>query len=315
MIGAFLAGASQLFNIASQRMTNDANIANQNALWQKQVDYQNWLNSNSALIKKNSLKNAGLNVNWSDGAGQNLQMPSPSMSQQYAPQIDAGALGQLVNQTQLNDAQIRQYDAGTAKAQAETRHQELENQILEDKVLAGKNSGTSIGEMEFISQNYDNLIKKADLDSKNIALQVQELQAKLDSEVIRKQIDNPKTVAAIADMPYRLQQKLIEDTNSVIQSINESKQRVKESQQNVSESKQRVKESMKRIEMLDSDIKVNQSQISLNKANQLFINVKRKIEEDTNVSKYIQKLVDDGAAASFDDFLKAFLMVLASRFS
>lgn len=198
--------------------------------------------------KENSLKNAGLNVNWSDGAGQNLQMPSPSMAQQNAPQIEAGALGQLINQTQLNDAQIRQYDAATAKTLSEKEHQDMENLILKQKIEAGQNSGTSIGEMEFISQNYDNLIKKADLDSKNIALQVQELQAKLDSEVLRKQIGNPKTVDAIADMPYRLQQKLIEDTNLVVQQINESKQRVKESQQNVRESRQRIAESKKRVE-------------------------------------------------------------------
>lgn len=112
-IPAVVAGVGALASLVAQRQANKANIENQNQLWQKQKQYQNELNANGALIRKQSLMRAGMNPNSDFGGEPHLQAPSPSMATVQAPNIDTSSMAQLLQQQPLVDANVRNVNADT----------------------------------------------------------------------------------------------------------------------------------------------------------------------------------------------------------
>ena len=75
---------SNLLGSKNQADINKANIQNQNDLFQKQKDYQNFLNANGTLIQRQALEKAGMNVNAEFGPAVNTTASVPQMAKQDA---------------------------------------------------------------------------------------------------------------------------------------------------------------------------------------------------------------------------------------
>lgn len=116
MVGPLIGAFASFANSAMQNATNSSSIRNQNALWQKQKEYQNFLNANGMLVHRNALAKAGLNPNYEFGPSENLTAGTPNQASLVSPNIDVGSL----LQSQLIDSQRRNIDADTDKKLAET---------------------------------------------------------------------------------------------------------------------------------------------------------------------------------------------------
>lgn len=75
---------SNLLGSKNQADINKANIQNQNDLFQKQKEYQNFLNANGTLIQRQALEKAGMNVNAEFGPAVNTTASVPQMAKQEA---------------------------------------------------------------------------------------------------------------------------------------------------------------------------------------------------------------------------------------
>lgn len=128
--GAIAAGAGSLItsfvNNEMQKETNQQMIDNQWQMFRAQNERQDYLNDYQDLIKRNSLKRAGLNVNSEFGGYPNIQTNSVSQPQLGSPQIDGATLANLMQQAPLIEAQVRNINADTNKKEAETENTQMD---------------------------------------------------------------------------------------------------------------------------------------------------------------------------------------------
>ena len=117
IFGAVSANSQNKANLREQRRINAENLAFQREMFEKKSAREDVLNANSALIQRQSLEKAGLNPNiGSYGQLQtNVTQGTPS-SQAYAGQnpftgIDAGAIGTLIQNQPLVDAEVQKKKA------------------------------------------------------------------------------------------------------------------------------------------------------------------------------------------------------------
>lgn len=128
--GAIAAGAGSLIssfvNNEMQKQTNEQMIDNQWQMFRAQNERQDYLNDYQDLIKRNSLKRAGMNVNSEFGGYPNIQTNSVSQPQLGAPQIDGATLANMIQQAPLIEAQVRNINADTNKKEAETENTQMD---------------------------------------------------------------------------------------------------------------------------------------------------------------------------------------------
>lgn len=124
---------SNLLGSSAQERVNKANIANQNQLFEKQKDYQNYLNANSALIQRQSLERAGMNVNSNFGPSINTTASVPQQAQQQAfiPNFDS-VLSFLQNMPAMK-LQEEQAEAQSIQNEREKAKDKAAGQYLLDK--------------------------------------------------------------------------------------------------------------------------------------------------------------------------------------
>ena len=128
--GAIASGAGSLIssfiNNEMQKETNQQMIDNQWQMFRAQNERQDFLNDYQDLIKRNSLKRAGLNVNSEFGGYPNIQTNSVSQPQLVAPQMDGATLANMIQQAPLIEAQVRNINADTNKKEAETENTQMD---------------------------------------------------------------------------------------------------------------------------------------------------------------------------------------------
>lgn len=133
-IAAGLAG-SILSNFISNEMNkdttnsiNDKMIGNQWQMFRAQNERQDYLNENQDLIKRNSLKKAGMNIYSEFGGYPNLNTNAVSQPQLGIPSqsFDGATIANLLQQQPLIEAQVKNINADTQKKQAETKNTEMD---------------------------------------------------------------------------------------------------------------------------------------------------------------------------------------------
>lgn len=217
-----------LLNMALQERTNSRNIQNQNELFQKQIEHQDRLNANGALMQKQGLERAGLNVLSQFGPNMNLQAPTPSMVQQQAPQADSSFV-QLLQQQPLIDAQVRKLDAERQETlsriplnDANTRNiiQNTANALEQNGILKFQNATQ---EQQFYATMAnlfaDTQVKAANAENVNWDNMLKDLEYQLEEASLdtRKQI----YAQTLADITASAELKQ-EEKRLTIQKINES---------------------------------------------------------------------------------------------
>lgn len=117
---------SSFVNNEMQKQTNEQMIDNQWQMFRAQNERQDYLNDYQDLIKRNSLKRAGLNVLSEFGGYPNIQTNSVSQPQLGASHIDGATLANMIQQAPLIDAQVRNINADTNKKEAETENTQMD---------------------------------------------------------------------------------------------------------------------------------------------------------------------------------------------
>lgn len=145
---AIASAISSAVNFISGNHANRANIRNQNELLKKQYQMQQELNANGALVQKQGLERAGMNVLSQFGPNMNLSAPTPSKSDIIAPQADLSGVVQMAQMMQQQPLVKAQADKTQAEADAQNILNERErskdtaankymNDALSDKSLFG----------------------------------------------------------------------------------------------------------------------------------------------------------------------------------
>ena len=167
-------------NLAEQRRINAENLAFQREMFAKKSAREDVLNANSALIQRQSLEKAGLNPNIG-GYGQlqtNVTQGTPS-SQAYAGQnpftgIDAGALGTLIQNQPLVDAEVQ-------KKIAEKNLLEKQSGVAEADALLKRAQAWSIAELTPEQK------KQFEEGTKKLIAETEKIN--VDKELVQKPID------------------------------------------------------------------------------------------------------------------------------
>lgn len=294
LVPAIIAGVSALAGAGSQIATNKANIRNQNFLWNEQNARQDFLNANGALIKRQSMDKAGLNVNSDYGYSPNVTANVPTSAQQQAPQLDMSTLAQLVQQAPLVDAQAKKTkeEARNLKIQND-REETVDNNLdtyfhdwfskhvdANENVIFGKYQHYNKGTLDAQKFAKEWETRSKELDALDVKYQIDKL-------VYDKQLADSPTIDAIADMPRQAQAKLY---NEVLN--------------------------------LAKDNEVMQSVIALNTANKDkaevekdFIKFQKQMAEKSNVHALIDKYLPDSSLGDFAHFMAILLSSLTGRVS
>lgn len=292
---AIISAATSLFNMFSQKRTNEENIENQWALFNAQKGYQDKLNANGALLQRQSMAKAGMNLNMDNGTSPNLVASPGQMATKSAPQIDPAAMA-LLGDTTLKLAQAKNLDADTkGKDIQNTREQSFDDYVdsmfhskFADNEPQKDANGNVLPDVEVKSN--EKHYNKGSFDAQKFFRQWESEKNKLSREdaenalaqtVAELQKNNPLIYHSMAEMPW-YQRRIMSQ-----QILNLAKDR----------------------SVMDSVIKLNESSAKLNDANEEWIRFKKKLEEETNIKKIIVGMVKDGV--TMDDVAKVFLLTLA----
>lgn len=233
---AIATALSSAINFISGGHANRANIRNQNELLRKQFNMQQELNANGALVQKQGLERAGMNVLSQFGPNLNLSAPSPSKSDIIAPQADLSGLAQMAQMMQqqpLVDAQAK-----VASEQAEAQRIENErnkskdlvirNQTLIDNVVKNGN----LTDQEFLDWYSDNIRPVQEnlgsfearkllraYQSELFQFDAQDAQNLLKKKVAENQIKSSPVIEALTNMPTQEFERLFAETNDLWASV------------------------------------------------------------------------------------------------
>lgn len=215
--GLISAGAALLghgANIAMQERSNRKNIENQNALYDKQKQYQNFLNANGMLIQRQSMQRAGFNPNAEFGTSANLQSPTPSKSDVVAPQVDTSAMQQMLQQLPTQEAEIKGKHASTKAQEIENQRKASEDATLYnlDIIASAKKAEsegkpvTDLPELKVAPFNAGSIKALRDYSAMQVEKSNNEfsiLQNTFKTLVTNKQIENSEVVDKMAQIPAK----------------------------------------------------------------------------------------------------------------
>lgn len=289
------AAAATVGNALLQGSANKENIENQWKLYQAQNRRQDELNANSALIQRQALSKAGLNINSEYGGYPNLVGATPTKSDVTAPQLDSqGFLGalQLAQQKPLVDAQV-------AKTKEDTRKQKIENDReqsyddslnawledyfekktkelgVDDSLVYGRHSGF-----------YNKGTYQAQIDQRKILSDFKQFDAQdaknlLDSVIYDEQLKDSKVIQAFKELPWYQVRKIDEEISNLI----------------------------KDRSVMDSVIALNNSSAALNDSNKSWVDFQKKVAEQTNIANIVSRIIDSGDV-TIEDVTKVLLIGL-----
>lgn len=288
--GAF-AIISDVANAFLQDYQNEKNRDFQSHMLDRQQLFQNELNSNSALVQRQSLERAGLNPNLMSGAPPygSASVLGDSTSQQ-APQVDPSVfnvIAQMQQNQPLVDAQTRKENAEAERMEIENKNLKSENATYEniDNVLKefssdGFTSGV-LPEVVVIPKNkgwFTAMRNINEFRGEKSDISFKLVHNELNRMVAQGQIKDPKTIESLRDLPYWTTQKLMEETQLAIAHASESR--------------------------------ANKEYIDSNKA---YVDLKKRLEEDNNIMPYIDKIFQ--GEFNFESFVKMLVLIGAKQLS
>ncbi len=217
---AIASGAASLLssfvNNEMQKETNQQMIDNQWQMFRAQNERQDYLNENQDLIKRNSLKRAGMNVNAEFGGYPNLNTNAVSQPQLGVSQIDGATLANLMQQAPLIEAQARKLNADAESQEILNEREHSIDKGLRKYVLDNLNTDNIVGLDGTLLDNVDVQgsakginagtfeAQKRIREYKSELLQLDKNDVKnvLDKLVSDKQLKDNNVIKALQKMPY-----------------------------------------------------------------------------------------------------------------
>lgn len=273
--GAF-AIISDVANAFLQDYQNEKNRDFQEHMLDRQHEYQNELNANSALVQRQSLDRAGLNPNLMSGAPPygTASVLGDSSSQQ-APQVDPSVfsvLAQMEQQQPLIDAQAK-------KTMAEAESLEIENQRKKSEDMTYENEENVAAWIEAKKKNPDAEMPSLIVVPRNRGwfeacrnrnlykgevqtTEIQKLENSLRKLIIDGQVADPAVLDSFIKMPMAQKNQLVQMANQAVAEAALAGQKKEES--------------------VASTNKIN--------AEEAFIKLQEKIQRDNNLVGYVDKI-------------------------
>ena len=287
--GAF-AIISDVANAFLQDYQNEKNRDFQEHMLDRQQQYQNELNANSALIQRQSLERAGLNPNLMSGAPPygTASVLGDSSSQQ-APQVDPSVfnvIAQMQQNQPLVDAQTRMTNAQAEALEIANKHKQTVDRHLDayfkSKFPVDVKDGEFVKTGSYRSYNQGTLdALKAEREWENRSKQLDALDVQYQVERLvndERLVDSP-TIQSIAKMPFYEKKKLYQEA------LNLQKDR----------------------EVMDSVIRLNDANASLADSQESLNNLQEEIQRNSNLAELIHKYLGDGPMADAAMFIAILL--------
>lgn len=297
MIGSIIGAGASLFQTLLQHdwqeEANRENIKNMWSMYDKDRAYQNYLNQNGDLIKRDSMQRAGLNLNMESGGYPSLSAPASNLESVKSSNVDFQALMQglqLDQQSKLINAQSRQLNADAERQEIENAREKSVDTVLSNYI---KNY-IDVPENEFVIDSTPVTYNKGTFEAKKQTREWESEVKKLDSQDIKntldkiiydQQLEDSRVVQALKEMPYQSYRHLCESVDNLIKD----------------------RSVMDSVIALNNAMKENQdSQTELNR-------LEKKITENTNLNELIHKYLGDGALADFAQLLVVVLGAVTGR--
>lgn len=284
-------------SIGSGLLNNFANRENSKEAFEAQKDYSMWLLRNQTQERVKDLRSAGLNPAFMNGSQLGSAPPSPS----YTPSVSQNPLdlgsammfGKTSADTRLTNAQAKAQELLNADKEAKNKvlaHQYDDSvwllngkPISEEEATKLLNTPSSDGSVQMpefsiipaVSEgaegrfNAEQALKRWDKETSDINVGM--LHNELERLVTEGQINNPRVVQALQNMPYWTYKDIVQKVNNAVTS----------------------RENMKKQGKI----------LDLNKA---MIQLEYEIKRDSNLNQYIDKIFD--GEFTMKDFTKLMVM-------
>lgn len=282
---------SNLLGSKSQSDINKANIQNQNDLFQKQKDYQNFLNANGTLIQRQALEKAGMNVNAEFGPAVNTTASVPQMAKQEAfiPDFNS-SLSFLSNVPSMK----------LQEEQAEYQHIINEREKHKDK--AAKNY---LSDSKTFNESLSDTLKSIGVDPKVAGLDVDnalpEVKVKgkgpdfnlgdFDFKKMAESFEHDLNQYSVDDAKWALD-KLVYNAQADDKQILEYFKRMPEAQFKLLVDQ--AKESVAHASLMRQQKKTSEKQGKLFDAQEAYTRLQEKLANDNNLSQIFDDMIKNG---------------------
>lgn len=280
-------------SIGSNIITNLANKSNADTSFQREKDYNNWLLHNETQMRVQDARKAGLNPAFMNGSQLGSSAGSPTYdTPQFQSPMDLGTammFGKTAADTRLTNAQAKAQEL--LNADKESKNQAIAHTydegvwILNGKFISDdeankliESGSTDLPDFSIRSIAPDGaegrfqgeqLLKRWDKEVNDI--NVAKLHNQLETLVTNGQIQNPRVVQALQNLPYWTYKDLVQKVNNAVTS----------------------RENMKKQGNI----------LDLNKA---MLKLDYDIKRDSNLNQYIDKIFDGDF--TIKDFTKLLVM-------
>lgn len=137
-ISAISSDSANEQNVAAQKEINKQNIQNQWRMFGAQNARQDFLNANQALIHRQSLQKAGININADFGGFPNVSTNATPSAEAKAPIVNpvfpsdlGGQMANMVQQAQLTQANVENINADTKLKESQATNTEMDTLLKE----------------------------------------------------------------------------------------------------------------------------------------------------------------------------------------
>ena len=282
---------SNLLGSKNQADINKANIQNQNDLFQKQKEYQNFLNANGTLIQRQALEKAGMNVNAEFGPAVNTSASVPQMAKHEAfiPDFNS-ALSFLSNvpSMKLQEEQAeyqhiineREKNKDKAANKYMTDANDLNNDLSETLASIGVNP-------EIAGLHVDNVLPEAESKGKAHRYNLGDF----DFKKMAKSFEHDLAQYSVDDAKWALD-KLVYNAQAKDKDILDYLKRMPEAQFKLLVDKS--KEAVAHSSLMGQQEKTSEKQGKLFDAQEAYTQIQKQIAEDNNLSQIFDDMIKNG---------------------
>jgi len=273
--GAF-AIISDVANAFLQDYQNEKNRDFQEHMLDRQQQFQNELNANSALVQRQSLERAGMSPNLISGAPPyGTASALGDSSSQQAPQVDPSVfsvLAQMEQQQPLIDAQAKKTKAEAEGLEIENLRKKSEDMTYENEENVAawieakkKNPDAEMPSLLVVPRNrgWFEAMRNRNLYKGEVqTTEIQKLENSLRKLIIDGQVADPAVLDSFIKMPMAQKNQLVQMANQAVAEAALAGQKKEESEA--------------------STKKIN--------AEEAFIKLQEKIQRDNNLVGYVDKI-------------------------
>lgn len=282
---------SNLLGAKSQSDINKANIQNQNDLFQKQKDYQNFLNANGTLIQRQALEKAGMNVNAEFGPAVNTTASVPQMAKQDAFMPDMSSVLSFLSNMPNMKLQEEQAEYQSIINEREKNKDKAANKYMTDANDLNNDLSETLASIgvnpEIAGLHVDNVLPEAESKGKAHRYNLGDF----DFKKMAKSFEHDLAQYSVDDAKWALD-KLVYNAQAKDKDILDYLKRMPEAQFKLLVDKS--KEAVAHSSLMGQQEKTSEKQGKLFDAQEAYTQIQKQIAEDNNLSQIFDDMIKNG---------------------